>query len=130
MARQRRDLSYGALEESRRLGMALLHARSRWLPHRGRRIYRNGSRLVQRPQLISRTARILRLYRRRWLSVACSFGAPRKTDRTQRKKTIQLGMNITAHQLATALGPLWKTRSIPSTAQSLNEQYRVRHPAS
>jgi catechol 2,3-dioxygenase-like lactoylglutathione lyase family enzyme len=30
-----------------RLGMALLHARSRWLPHRGRPIYTGGARPLQ-----------------------------------------------------------------------------------
>src|SRR6266446_2675101 len=47
MGRQRSVLPYRAVRQSR-LGMALLYAGSRRLPHRGRPIYSNGARPFQK----------------------------------------------------------------------------------
>src|SRR6266481_10034634 len=47
MARQRSVLPHRAAGQPR-LGMALLHARSRWLPNRGRPIHSNGTRPLQK----------------------------------------------------------------------------------
>lgn len=39
-------------------------------------------------------------------------------------------MGVVAHQFAAAFRPFWETRSVPSPAQRLYQQNRVRHPSS